>query len=76
MSLVTEDTNYYCEVLFFDLKIAGVTYQRIMVKVLFDVIRHNVKVYIDNMVIKSCFLAQHAKNLTDKFSTLKMSFET
>jgi len=53
ITFLTNDVNYYYEVMSFDLKKAGVTYQRLMDKVFKGLIDQNVEFYVDDIVIKS-----------------------
>jgi len=51
-SFMTEDSNYYYEVMSFGLKNAGATYQRLMDKVFRGLIGRKVEVYVDDIVVK------------------------
>ena len=51
----------------FGLKNIGATYQRFMDRVFKQQIGKNVKVYVNNMVIKSHSIAQHVANLEEVF---------
>lgn len=53
MALMTDSCNYHYTVMPFNLKNAGVTYQRLMDWVFTNQIGKNPKVYIDNMVVKT-----------------------
>jgi len=50
---ITEASNYCYQVMPFGLKNAGVTYQRLMDQMFKDQIGRNIKVYVDDMVVKS-----------------------
>ena len=55
----------------FGLKNAGVTYQRMMTKMFRDKIGHTVKVYIDDMVVKSKQETRHIEDLQGVFEVLR-----
>lgn len=67
MTFITEKANYYYEVMSFDLKNAGVTYQLLMDKFFADQIRRSMDVYVDDMVIRSKFGKEHIKDLEEVF---------
>ena len=50
---VTPIGNYHYKIMFFGLKNAGFTYQRIMTKMFEPQLGKNIEVYIDDMVVKS-----------------------
>ena len=54
----------------FRLKNAGATYQRLMNQVFQDQIGKNVKVYVDDIIVKSQWAEQHAKDLEQILDTL------
>ena len=70
MEFITEDANFYYRVMPFGLKNIGATYQRFMDRVFKQQIGKNVKVYVNNMVIKSHSIAQHVANLEEVFGEL------
>ena len=51
----------------FGLKNAGSTYQRIMTKMFESQMGKNIKVYIDDMVVKSKTVSEHIEDLTNIF---------
>jgi len=53
MTFMMDDVNYFYEVMPFDLKNAKVIYQKVMNMVFKGLIEQNVKVYVDDMVVKS-----------------------
>jgi len=53
MTFMMDNVNYFYEVILFDLKNAKVTYRKVMNKVFKGLIKQNVKVYMDDMVVKS-----------------------
>jgi len=54
----------------FGLKNAGVTYQRLMDKVLAPMIGRNVQAYVDDMVVTSQQREQHVADLEELFTTI------
>ena len=54
----------------FNLKNEGTTYQRLMDWVFKQQIRQNVKVYVDDMFVKSQSIPQHVANLEEVFREL------
>ena len=55
------------------LKNIGATYQRMMNKVFKDEIERNLKVYVDDMLIKSKSLDNHFADLEKKFIVMKQN---
>ena len=55
----------------FGLKNAGSTYQRMMTKMFEPQLGKNVKVYVDDMVMKSKLVSKHIVDLTNIFEILK-----
>jgi len=70
-SFMTDDSNYYYEVMSFGLKNAGATYQRLMNKVFKGMIDRNLEVYIEYIVVKSESCDQHIKDLEKVFEALR-----
>jgi hypothetical protein len=63
----------YCyKVMTFSLKNARATYQRMVTKMFKDQIRRTMKIYIDDMVVKSKLSQNHLKDLTETFRTLRL----
>jgi len=56
-------TNYFYKVMPFGLKNAGATYQRLMDKVFREKFGRNMEVYVDDMIVKSCVVDEHVKDL-------------
>ena len=56
----------------FGLKNAGATYQRLVNKVFADKIDRSMKVYVDDMLVKSPTIEQHIKDLVDTFASLRL----
>lgn len=70
-AFITEDANFCYRVMPFGLKNAGATYQRLMDRVFKKQIGWNVKVYVDDMVIKSHSMAQHVADLEEVFREIQ-----
>ena len=70
-SFVTPIGNYHYKVMPFDLKNVGFTYQRMMTKMFESQMGKNIKVYIDNMVVKSKIVSEHIGDLTNIFEILR-----
>jgi len=68
---MTEEANYYNEVMPFGLKNAGATYQWLMDKVFHGMIRRNVEVYVDDIVVKSDSCEQHRDDLVEVLQVLR-----
>jgi len=71
IAFITEETNYYYEVMPIGLKNARATYERLMDRVFNHLIEKNVKVYVDDMAVKSPTSAQHSQDLSQVFSALR-----
>jgi len=70
-AFIIDDANYFYRVMPFGLKNVGATYQRLMDKVFSHLTGHCVKVYVDDMVVKSPSHHQHAEDLEAVFSALR-----
>lgn len=66
-----EGTNYCYRVMPFDLKNAGATYQRMMDKVFVVHAGCNIKVYVDDMIVKSEVETKHQVDLDETFNTIQ-----
>ena len=55
----------------FGLKNASATYQRLVNKVFTDKIGRSMKVYVDDMLVKSPTIEQHIEDLADTFASLR-----
>jgi len=66
----TDSDNFYYEVMPFDLKNAGATYQRLMDSVFHDMIGRNVEVYVEDIVVKVDSSEQHVSDLREVFQAL------
>jgi len=62
-TFTTEMANYCYKVMPFGLKNTRATYQRLMDKVFKEQIGKNMKVYVDDMILKSCKVEKHVKDL-------------
>ena len=56
----------------FGLKNAGETYQHAMVSLFHDMIHHEIKVYVDDMIAKPQTEEEHLDHLQNLFDRLKM----
>jgi len=71
---VTDDANYYYEVMWFGVKNVGATYQRLMDKIFKGLISRCVKVYVEDIVVKSDSCDQHIKDLKEVFEVLRRAY--
>ena len=71
IAFVTPVGNYHYKVMPFGLKNVGSTYQRMMTKMFESQLGKNVKVYIDDMVVKSKLVYEHLADLLNIFDILK-----
>ena len=62
---------YYYKVMHFGLNNAGATYQRAMQKIFDDMLRKNVKCYVDDLVVKSRKSKDHLQDLCRVFDRLR-----
>ncbi|KAF5481950.1 hypothetical protein F2P56_002559 [Juglans regia] len=66
------DLGLYCyKVMPFVLKNTGATYQRLVNKMFKDQIGRNMKVYVDDLLVKSLEFAQHIEDLEEAFQVLQ-----
>ena len=70
-AFISLDANYHYTVMPFGLKNAQATYQRMMTRMFRDKIRHTIKVYINDMVIKSKQEVRHVEDLQGVFEILR-----
>jgi len=66
-----DSNNFYYEVMTFGLKNAGATSQWLMNFVFQDMTGRNVKVYVDDIVVKSNSCNQHIVDLNEVFQALR-----
>ena len=65
------ERGLYCyEVMHFSLKIAGATYQRLVNKMFRELIEKTMKIYIDDMLVKSVKATDHITHLKKAFDVL------
>ena len=69
MAFITEEGLYYYRVMSFRLKNTGATYQQLVNKIFADKIGQSMKVYVDDMLVKSPTIGQHIDNLTNTFAS-------
>jgi len=67
----TDSDNFYYEVMPFDLKNFGATYQRLMDYFFHDMIGRNVEVYVADIFVKSDSCKQHVSDLKEVFQALR-----
>ena len=70
-SFVTSIGNYHYKVMPFGLKNAGSTYQKMITKMFKAQMGKNIKVYIDDMVVKSKIVSDHVGDFTNIFKILR-----
>ena len=70
-SFVTPTGNYHYKVMLFGLKNARSTYQRMITRMFEPQLGKNIKVYIDDMVVKGKVESEHINDLGNIFKTLK-----
>ena len=70
-SFVTSQGLFCYKVMSFGLKNAGATYQRLMNNMFVHQIGRNVKVYMDDMLVKSIREDDHLNDLQETFDTLR-----
>ena len=70
-SFVTSKGLFYYKMMPFRLKNAGATYQRLMNKMFAHQIGRNVKVYVDDILVKSLREDDHLSDLQETFDTLR-----
>ena len=62
-TFVTPIGNYHYKVMPFGLKNVGSTYQRMMTRMFESQLGENIKIYIDDMVVKSKMVSEHLGDL-------------
>ena len=70
-AFVTPTGNYHYKVMPFGLKNEGSTYQMMMTKMFEPQLGKNIKVYIDDMVVKSKMVSEHVGDLRNIFEILR-----
>lgn len=70
-SFIIEQGLFYYKVMLFGLKNAGATYQMIVTKMFASQIWKNMKVYVDDMLVKICTIEKHRENLFKAFQVMR-----
>ena len=70
-TFINEDANFCYRIMPFSLKNTCTTYQQMMDRVFKQQIGWNVKVYVDDMVVKSQSIAQHVADPEEVFGELR-----
>ena len=70
-TFVTPTGNYHYKVMSFGLKNAGSTYQKMMTRMFEPRLGKNIKIYVDDMVVKSKVVTGHLEDLGDIFDVLR-----
>ena len=71
IAFVTPTRNYHYKVMSFGLKNVGSTYQRMMTKMFEPQLCKSIKVYIDDMVVKSKIVSEYVGDLRNIFEILR-----
>ena len=71
ITFVTPIGNYHYKVMLFGLKNVGSTYQRMMTRMFKPQLGKSIKVYIDDMVVKSKVVSEHVVDLQNIFEILR-----
>ena len=70
-TFVTPIGNYHYKVMSFGLKNAGFTYQRMITRMFESLLGKNIKIYIDDMVVKGKVVSEHLRDLRIIFEILR-----
>ena len=70
-AFVTPTRNYHYKVMPFGLKNAGSTYQRMMTRMFEPQLGKSIKIYVDDMVVKSKVVSEHIGDLGSTFNVLR-----
>ena len=70
-AFVTPIGNYHYKVMLFGLKNAGSTYQRMMTRMFEPQLGKSIKVYVDDMVVKSKVVFEHLEDLGSTFDVIR-----
>lgn len=65
INFMTNNYNYYSEVMPFDLKNVGTAHQILMEVVFMNQIWQNIEIYIDNLVVKTSYEKNHCSHIED-----------
>ena len=71
MTFMTDKGIYCYKVIPFGLKNVGATYQQLVNKIFKAQIRQNMKVYVDDILVKSLQTSYHVRNLEEAFGMLR-----
>ena len=71
IAFVTPTGNYHYKVMPFNLKNAGSTYQRMMTRIFEPQLGKSIKIYVDDMVVKSKVVSEHLGDLDNTFNVLR-----
>ena len=71
IAFITDQRIYCYQVMPFGLKNTGATFQRLMNKMFREQIERNMKVYVDDIRVKSILPLDHISDLQEAFKTLK-----
>ena len=71
IAFVTFIRNYHYKVMPFGLKNAGSTYQRMMTRMFASQLGKNIKVYVDDIVVKSKLESEYVNDLSNIFEILR-----
>ena len=71
IAFVTPTGNYHYKMMSFGLKNAGSTYQRMMTRMFEPQLSKNIKIYVDDMVVKSKMVSEHLGDLDSTFNVLR-----
>ena len=72
-AFITPHGLYYYDVIPFDLKNVGATYQRLVTKIFQPLLGNTMEAYIDDMLMKSKERFDHTKHLQEAFELLQRS---
>ena len=68
---MTPIRNYHYKVMSFGLKNVGSTYQRMMTRMFESQLGKSIKIYVDDMVVKSKVVSEHLGDLDSTFNVLR-----
>ena len=68
---MTPTRNYHYKVMSFGLKNAGSTYQRMMTRMFESQLGKSIKIYVDDIVVKSKVVSEHLGDLGSTFDVLR-----
>ena len=71
IAFVMPTGNYHYKMMSFGLKNAGSTYQRMMTRMFEPQLSKNIKIYVDDMVVKSKMVSEHLGDLGSTFNVLR-----